>query len=174
MIRHDIARKAIPVLQEHRKIAFSFIGHEFRGAMKIALTVRRTESDLALGMQVALRDAHRVGGFENQVIFLSHIIGHESVNGATGYDDVVVLFVAQPAKVTFQPTATGPHKNHVVALSVAVEIITLRHRGSRTTTAASDVGIIHQGYPARIWITGARNLCRLEVVMAQRRGRSGL
>ena len=109
-------------------------------------------------VQVARRQAHRVGRLEDEIILPRDVVGHEAVDRPARDHDVVVGAIAQPAEIRLEPAAAAPDKDEIVALAVAVEIVTRRHRRGRAAARAGQVRVEHQRHAARVRVARVSSL----------------
>src|SRR6266536_4329987 len=77
MMSHRYAGPARAVLNQYFRVLFLVDCIELSRAVKIALRIRRSHFDLAFLIQITLRNSHRTARFEDEIIFLFYLIGHE-------------------------------------------------------------------------------------------------
>src|SRR5207248_11007787 len=93
---------------------------QFRRPMKIALRIWCPHFDLSLLIRVTFRNPNRSGGFENEIIFLFNLIGHEPVSDAARNDNVIFGAITLLAEHRLDRTAASDDKDDLIRAAVLV------------------------------------------------------
>ncbi len=116
----DHASETRSILHQHGHILFTIDREHFTRAMKIALRIRRAHPDLAFVIQITLRNPNRAGGFQDQIIFLLHLVGHQSIGDAARDDNVVFRAITQLAENRLERAAAMKDEDDFIGAAVLI------------------------------------------------------
>jgi len=108
--------------------------------VKIALRIRRPHFDLAFLIQITLRNSHRTAGFEDEIILLFYLIGHEPVSDAARDDDVILRAITLLSENRFNCAAAFEDKDDLIGAAVLIilELAVRFFRGARAMRSCPD------------------------------------
>src|SRR5205807_9744454 len=90
MMRHRYHSPARAVFDQNFGVAFFVDRVQLSWPVQIALGIGRAHFDLTFFIYIALRNSDRPDGFENQIILLLHLVGHELVSYSARNPDVIL------------------------------------------------------------------------------------
>src|SRR5207245_6716736 len=167
MMSHRYAGPARAVLNQDFRVLFLVDCIELSRAVKIALRIRRSHFDLAFLIQITLRNSHRTARFEDEIIFLFYLIGHEPVSDAARDDDVILRAITLLSEDRFNCTAAFKDKDDLIGAAVLIILeLAVRFFGARAP--CSHVLIEKNRNAAAVKIALARNVRRAQMMMSQR------
>ena len=114
-----------------------------------------------------MRNSDRPDGFENQIILLLHLVGHELVSNSARNHDVILGAITLLTEDGLECAAALEHKDDLIRAAVLV-ILILAVRFFRARTPSGHVLIEKNRDPSGVDIAFARNVRRLEMMMPQR------
>jgi hypothetical protein len=118
-------------------------------------------------IQIALRDSHRAGRFEDEVIFLLHLVRHEPIGDPARDDDVVLRAITELAENGLERSPSFEDKDHFVRAAILI-VLKFAVGLLRPRPIGGHVFVEEHRDATGVEIAAPRNVRRLDVMMAQR------
>lgn len=164
VLRQPVSAEAGPIANQDRHIFFLVDDQGIRWPMKIAFAVRRSEPNLAIGVEIAWRQDNIVTRLDHQEIRIHTRIKFDGVGGGVWDDDVVVLLKRENTKQRQQSSRPFMDKEDLIGTGVAVKFLL---GDCRSTATDEDIGIEKQRDPPADGISLPDHVSGLEMMMTQ-------
>src|SRR5262249_44716222 len=147
---------------------FIFVDRQRLGwTVEVAFGIRRAHFDLALFVQITLRNSDRTDGFENQIIFVLHFVWNEPVRNTAGDHNVIFSPISLLTENGLERAASFEYKDDLVGAAVAIILkFIVSLFGARTIR---NYVLVEQNRNASgIDIPSARNVGRFQMMVSER------
>src|SRR5205823_6247633 len=121
----SVATQTPAVLDEYCRVFFAVDDLRLTGAVEVTFAVGRSEADLAVGLEVSLRNDHASRRFKNKQIGLGAVnagIEFQAISGAAGHDDVVASLKREHAENAVQHAGPLMDKENLIGRGIAIQL----------------------------------------------------